>query len=83
MMKYEKVLVCSLSFLGCLLILLLGIYNPMFPRRYNDHSAWIIFTSFYEMGQELRWTVLAVAAAQALFIFNLVYSAMRGKKSSN
>jgi heme/copper-type cytochrome/quinol oxidase subunit 1 len=70
------------SFWGFLLFLLRA-YTPILSRRYDDHANWISFNSYYEMGDELVWVCFAMLAAQALFIFNLVYSAVWGKKSSN
>jgi hypothetical protein len=50
-------------------------------RRYIYYDDWS--SSHHEVNEFLFGVVLAMAAAQALFIFNLVYSAVWGKKSRN
>ena len=66
---------------GILLIVHFGLDEYLWrARRYMDIEG---LMSYDRQNMYLIWTVLAVAAAQALFIFNLVYSAVWGKKSSN
>jgi cytochrome c oxidase subunit I len=71
----------AISFAGILVIVHFG-FNAYYGllRRYVDIEN---LMSYDRRNMYLIWAVLAVAAAQVLFIFNLVYSVVRGKKSRN
>ncbi|ASZ10125.1 cbb3-type cytochrome c oxidase subunit I [Chitinophaga pendula] len=50
------------------------------PRRYYDYSNWESFKQFTSLNQFITIVVIAVFAAQLLFVFNFFYSILKGRK---
>lgn len=50
------------------------------PRRYYDYSSWESFKQFGGLNEFISYAVIAVFAAQILFIFNFFYSIFKGRK---
>jgi cytochrome c oxidase subunit I len=50
------------------------------PRRYYDYASWESFKQFGDLNQFISIVVIAVFAAQLLFVFNFFYSIFKGRK---
>ncbi|MBW8685886.1 cytochrome c oxidase subunit I [Chitinophaga rhizophila] len=50
------------------------------PRRYYDYSSWESFKQFNDLNFFISIVVIAVFAAQLLFVFNFFYSIFKGRK---
>ena len=59
--------------------------NPSFPagmpRRYMDYSSWISFNAYDRSVILIDWVAMSGIVAQVVFLTNLVYSALRRRKS--
>jgi cytochrome c oxidase subunit 1 len=71
-----------LSLLGSIFVLKWGAYILM-PRHYLGIGDWDHFAAWEHIHEKLPWVLLAMAAAQGVFIFNLAYSAVWGEKLRN
>ncbi|WP_222596917.1 cbb3-type cytochrome c oxidase subunit I [Chitinophaga pinensis] len=50
------------------------------PRRYYDYTSWESFKQFADLNHFISIVVIAVFAAQLLFVFNFFYSIFKGRK---
>jgi cytochrome c oxidase subunit I len=50
------------------------------PRRYYDYANWESFKQFADLNHFISIVVIAVFAAQLLFVFNFFYSIFKGRK---
>jgi cytochrome c oxidase subunit 1 len=50
------------------------------PRRYIDYNGWIDMSRYEWMSSFAGWVVVLFGCCQLLFVFNLVYSAVRGRR---
>jgi cytochrome c oxidase subunit 1 len=50
------------------------------PRRYYDYSNWESFKQFGDLNHFISIVVIAVFAAQLMFVFNFFYSIFKGRK---
>ena len=50
------------------------------PRRYIDYSSWIDISRYGWMGTFTGWAAVLMICAQLLFLVNVVYSAVNGRK---
>lgn len=50
------------------------------PRRYWDYSSWHQFDRYLGNDDRLLWWTLLVLAAQVVFLINLVYSGVKGRR---
>jgi cytochrome c oxidase subunit 1 len=50
------------------------------PRRYVEYSGWADFRYFQESNRHLLIAVILVLAAQILFLYNIIYSLLKGRR---
>lgn len=71
-----------ITFLGAYLIFRPARYEGLagMPRRYFDYSGWGYYDMFIEFNRFIAVTALLVLAAQIIFLFNVFYSMINGRK---